>query len=181
MSITHNFKAGQSVVYPSHGVGVITGFDEQEYDGVKLDMITVKYDRKGMTQRIPKNKATSTGLRPVSDKKTIAQAFETLRDSPRPKHGLWARRVRVLQDQLHSGDIILISRLLRDLAPKTRTENGLSLSEREYYSNAMEMLSDEISAVTKRTTDFVKAEIEKALSEQKPPIINKHDFQDRYQ
>lgn len=112
-----------------------------------------------------------TGLRHLSNEDTITKAFETLRDSPRHQQGIWARRVKDLEEKLNSGNLIILCRLLRDLAPRNRSERGLSYSERLYYEQAMMRASTEIGLSRKKPVDTIKAEMEKALSEQKPPIV----------
>ena len=41
---TNGFAAGDYVVYPTHGVGQITGIEEQEIVGMKLKLFIVKFD-----------------------------------------------------------------------------------------------------------------------------------------
>lgn len=170
MSGNKSFRIGQTVVYPAHGVGKITGFEEKEIAGFTLDVIIIACER-GMTLRLPKDKADKNGLRPVSNEATILKAFETLRDSPRQQQGIWARRAKDLDEKVNSGDLVMMCRLLRDLAPRTRTERGLSYSERQYFETAITRASQEIAIARKKSPETVRADMEKALSEQKPPII----------
>ena len=48
-----NFKAGDFVVYPTHGVGKVEGVENREIAGEKLRLIVVLFDRDRMTLRIP--------------------------------------------------------------------------------------------------------------------------------
>ena len=50
---TNGFAAGDYVVYPTHGVGQITGIEEQEIVGMKLKLFIVKFDKEKMTLRVP--------------------------------------------------------------------------------------------------------------------------------
>lgn len=170
LATSRTFKIGQSVIYPTHGVGKIINFEQREIVGQKLDLIVIAFDR-NMTFQIPKEKAEKHGLRPVSDEATVKRAFETMRDSPRTQQGIWARRVKDLDQKVNSGDLILLSRLLRDLAPRGRNERGFSYSERNFFETAMKRVSEEIAIIRKKTPEAVKAEIEKALAEQKPPVV----------
>lgn len=168
MSTNKSYKIGQTVVYPAHGVGKITSFGEQEVAGFKLDMITITCGN--ATISLPRAKAEKNGLRPVSGDALITKAFETLRDSPRQQQGIWARRAKGLEERLNSGDIIMLSRLLRDLAPRGRSEKGFSYTERLYFEKALDWVSLEIASSKKKPQAQIKAEMEKALAEQKPPI-----------
>ena len=48
-----SFQAGETVVYPGHGLGVITGIEEQEVAGFKLDLLVLSLDAGKVTVRIP--------------------------------------------------------------------------------------------------------------------------------
>jgi CarD family transcriptional regulator len=37
------FKAGEYIVYPAHGVGRIVGIDTQEVAGLKLDLFVISF------------------------------------------------------------------------------------------------------------------------------------------
>ena len=62
-----SFELGETVVYPSHGVGEITGIEEQEVAGFKLELFVITFDKNRLTIRIPLTKAKSSGLRKVSE------------------------------------------------------------------------------------------------------------------
>ena len=38
------FKTGEYIVYPSHGVGMITSIDEQEVAGLKLELFVISFE-----------------------------------------------------------------------------------------------------------------------------------------
>ena len=57
------FKPGDYVVYPAHGVGMVTEIETREVAGLELEMLVVEFDKEKMTLRIPVGKVDSAGLR----------------------------------------------------------------------------------------------------------------------
>ena len=45
MSKKKAFSKGDYVVYPTHGVGQVTGIEKQEISGTKLEVIVVNFDK----------------------------------------------------------------------------------------------------------------------------------------
>src|SRR4051794_21032855 len=72
------FQIDEKVVYPAHGVGVITAVDEQEVAGFKLELLVISFDKDRLTLRIPIAKAKGSGLRKLSEPAVVKQAIEIL-------------------------------------------------------------------------------------------------------
>ena len=58
---------GDLVVYPTYGVGEIEDFDSYNVDGASQDFILINFKQDKMKLRIPKDKASSSGLRKLSN------------------------------------------------------------------------------------------------------------------
>ena len=48
-----DFKTGEYIVYPAHGVGRIVGIETQEVAGIKLDLFVICFIKDKMTLRVP--------------------------------------------------------------------------------------------------------------------------------
>ena len=84
-----SFKAGETIVYPAHGVGRITAIEEQEIAGFKLELFVGSFDKDKMVLRVPTAKAASVGMRKLADADEIQRALEptcpeTLNPDPPP-------------------------------------------------------------------------------------------------
>ena len=110
-----SFQAGETVVYPGHGLGVITGIEEQEVAGFKLDLLVLSLDSGKVTVRIPTAKAKSSGLRKLSEPAVANQALEILSGKARSKRGMWNRRAADYQERMGSGQLTAVAEILRDL------------------------------------------------------------------
>jgi hypothetical protein len=62
------FKKKDWVVYPAHGVGKITGIEEQEIAGEVLELYVVLFEREKMILRVPLEKVGPLGMRKLSTK-----------------------------------------------------------------------------------------------------------------
>src|SRR5438477_157739 len=60
------FKPEDFVVYPTHGVGRVTGIETQEISGMKLTLFVVHFEKDKMTLRVPVAKANTVGMRRLS-------------------------------------------------------------------------------------------------------------------
>lgn len=71
----HEFKANDHVVYPTHGVGKVSGVVEQEVAGTKLELFIIDFEKDKMTLRVPVNKAKSVGMRKLSSPEIVGNAL----------------------------------------------------------------------------------------------------------
>ena len=56
---TLKFGTGEYVVYPTHGVGVVSDITKQTIAGTELELLVVNFDKDKMTLRIPTSKLKS--------------------------------------------------------------------------------------------------------------------------
>ena len=53
----HEFKTNDHVVYPTHGVGKVSGIEEKEVAGARLELFIIEFEKDKMTLRVPTTKA----------------------------------------------------------------------------------------------------------------------------
>ena len=140
------FKTGESVVYPTHGVGRITAIEEQEVAGFKLELFVIFFEKDKMTLRVPTAKAAAVGMRKLSESALITKALETVSGRARIKRTMWSRRAQEYEAKINSGDIIQIAEVVRDLY-RSDAQPEQSYSERQLYEAALDRLVREVAAV----------------------------------
>ena len=74
-----DFKIGEIVVYPKHGVGEIVKLETMEIALIKTQFYVVKMEQAKLTIRVPLEKQEEVGLRKISSKKIIDEVFDILR------------------------------------------------------------------------------------------------------
>jgi CarD family transcriptional regulator len=153
------FKAGDYVVYPTHGVGQVQGIEDMPVAGMSLKVIIVTFEENRMTLRVPVNKAASSGLRKLASQDLIKEALDVLRGRARIKRTMWSRRAQEYEQKINSGDPLNIAEVVRDLH-RNAGQPDQSFSERQIYEQALDRLAAELAAIDR--TDKATA-VEKLL------------------
>ena len=144
----HEFKANDHVVYPTHGVGKVSGVVEQEVAGTWLDLFIIDFEKDKMTLRVPVNKAKSVGMRKLSSPEIVGNALNTLKGRARIKRTMWSRRAQEYEAKIDSGDLVSIAEVVRDLH-RAGGQPEQSYSERQLYEKALARMAREVAAVEK--------------------------------
>ena len=146
-----NFKIGETVVYPKHGVGEIVKIESMEISSIKTNFYVVKMEQAKLMIRVPLDKQDEVGLRKISTKKIIDEIYEILKLKPKVRRIMWSRRAQEYDAKIFSGDPIKIAEVVRDLFRKN-SQPEQSYSERQMFQIALERLAREVAAVEK--TDY---------------------------
>mgnify|MGYP001766865649 FL=1 len=142
----HGFKAGEYIVYPAHGVGQITGIEDQEIAGYKLELFVISFEKDKMTLRVPVSKIATVGMRKLADTAVVKKALETVKGRARIKRTMWSRRAQEYEAKINSGDLIAIAEVVRDLY-RADSQPEQSYSERQLYEAALDRMAREVAAV----------------------------------
>jgi len=148
------FKEGDTVVYPKHGVGEVVKIETMEVASIKTNFYVVKMEQSKLTIRVPTDKLEQVGLRKLSSKKIIEEVFGILKLKPKIRRIMWSRRAQEYDAKIFSGDPIKIAEVVRDLFRKS-SQAELSYSERQMFQVAIERLAREVAAVEK--TDYFQS------------------------
>ncbi len=157
-----DFKTGDMVVYPTHGVGRVEGVESREIAGESLDLVVISFNRDRMTLRVPLAKAPTSGLRRLSTQKVMKDALTRLKGRARVKRTMWSRRAQEYEAKINSGDPISIAEVVRDLHRKV-DQPDQSFSERQIYEAALDRLACELAAVEKIDRDKAAERLEEML------------------
>ena len=140
-----DFKPGDHVVYPTHGVGQVQGIEEVPVAGMTLKVIIITFEENRMTLKVPMSKAPSSGLRKLASPKMMEEAMDTLRGKARIKRTMWSRRAQEYEQKINSGDPVAIAEVVRDLH-RNAGQPDQSFSERQIYELALDRLAMEVAA-----------------------------------
>ena len=162
MSKDKPFAKGDYVVYPTHGVGQVTGIEKQEISGTNLEVIVVNFAKEKMTLRVPVGKSVTSGMRGLSSRETMEGALTTLRGRARVKRTMWSRRAQEYEAKINSGDPISIAEVVRDLH-RNSSQPDQSFSERQIYESARDRLACELAAVEKTDVEAATEKLEELL------------------
>ena len=157
------FKIGDSVVYPAHGVGTVVGVEVQEVAGLSLEVYVITFAHEKMTLRVPTKKAKTAGLRSLAATNVVTQALTTLKGRARIKRTMWSRRAQEYEAKINSGDLISIAEVVRDLH-RAENQPEQSYSERQLYESALDRMAREVAAIEQIDRDAAIGILTKSLS-----------------
>ena len=158
----HEFKGGDFVVYPTHGVGRIQKVDEQEVAGLKLELFVIAFEKDKMILRVPTAKAKAVGMRELSTPDVVTTALNTLKGRARIKRTMWSRRAQEYEAKINSGDLVSIAEVVRDLH-RASGQPEQSYSERQLYEAALARMAREVAAIERIDEPTAVKRVESAL------------------
>ena len=138
------FKGGENIVYPTHGVGRILTIEKFQYDLVEEQLYVIQFFQDKLTIRVPFSKVKLIGLRNITSKPSMTRTLSILKQKPKIKKAMWSRRAQEYDQKINSGNIKLLSEVVRDLFRKDdQTEQ--SYSERQMFQVAFERYAREFA------------------------------------
>lgn len=166
-----DFKAGDNVVYPVHGVGKVEGIETQTIAGMDISLYVVSFEKDRMRLKIPVAKAETSGLRKLSSTARLDDALETLKGRSRVRRTMWSRRAQEYEMKINSGDPVAIAEVLRDLK-RSNDDTEQSYSERQIYQSALERLAREVAAVDNTSEITATEKLEGMMGKIAPKAAN---------
>jgi len=157
-----DFKVGDAVVYPAHGVGKVIAVETQEVAGMALEVYVITFDHEKMTLRVPTKKAVSAGLRSLAGETVVTKALTTLKGRARIKRTMWSRRAQEYEAKINSGDLVSIAEVVRDLH-RADNQPEQSYSERQLYESALDRMAREVAAIERIDREAAVALLNKSL------------------
>ena len=157
---TKNFKSGDKIVYPGHGVGVINQVIARTIAGTEQRMFEISILSSGMRITVPVVQAEAVGLRKVVDKKAIDKVYEILKDRDfKIDTQTWNRRFREYSQKIKTGSVYEIAEVMRDLSVLS-VDKELSFGEKKMLDTAQNLLVSEIAIAKARPHEKVMGEIQ---------------------
>lgn len=163
MVMKKDFKIGDFVVYPTHGMGVVKEITKQTYGDQLIEFIVIAFDKTRMTLRIPTDNIEISGLRKISSEREMRSAVNLIKTPPKIKRMMWSRRAAEYEDKINSGVPSQIAEVVRDLHCRASTKSEQSFSERQIYEQALHRLADEYAAIFEMPGDEAIDKMEKIM------------------
>lgn len=159
-----NFKVGDKVVYPGHGVGEIREVIARAIGGCSQQIYSIVIIESGMKIMVPCMQAEAVGLRKVIDRRSVEKVYEILRDRDfKIDTQTWNRRFREYSQKIKTGSLYEIAEVLRDLSVLS-ADKELSFGEKKMLDTAQSLLVTEIAIAKSRTEEKVMGELREIFS-----------------
>lgn len=139
------FSIGETVVYPNHGTAVIEDIENRTIKGEdKLFLVLRVLGQNDLVIRVPSDNLDLVGVRDVVDQEGLEKVFDVLRAEQCEEPANWSRRFKANMEKLHSGNVIKVSEVVRDLWRRDR-DKGLSAGEKRMLAKARTILVAELA------------------------------------
>jgi CarD family transcriptional regulator len=159
------YRAGDCVVYPGHGVGTVEAVVEKKIEGAVQELIRIAIqDSKSTVIFVPAHQAASVGLRKILHRRDLQGIYKILRSRDMSKNeGAWNRRHRDYLQKINTGSLAEIAEVIRDLwCLAARKE--LSFGQKRMLESAENLLIAEIALIQACAEDAVRHEIHNLVS-----------------
>lgn len=142
------FKVGDSVFYPSAGVGVIEAVEEIYLGGTMQCCYVIRVPETHMVVKVPVERAEKSGIRPLLDARKLKELFKILgsRSRKRVTGGNWTERCKEIERKINSGSFVELGEVVRDLM-RWKKRSGLSFEESLLLETASGYLAREVALV----------------------------------
>lgn len=139
------FKVGDKVVYPSHGVGEIIDLESGSIAGIAVQVYVISFPHDKMVLRVPVKRASAAGLRALIGRDQVSKVYKVLKGRAKIGNKMWSRRAQEYEAKINSGDITAVAEVIRDLHKDADTDR--SYSERTIYESALNRLARELAVL----------------------------------
>lgn len=142
------FKPGDTIFYPSAGVGVIQAVEELYVGGEFTPCLVIHIAETRMTVRVPQTNVEKCGIRPLLTNRKLKELFKVLsaKSKRRVTGGNWTERCKEIERKINSGSCLELGEVVRDLM-RWKKQSGLSFEESMLLEQASGYLAREVAAI----------------------------------
>ncbi|MQW76164.1 CarD family transcriptional regulator [Nocardioides sp. dk4132] len=159
-----SFTVGETVVYPNHGAAVIENIETRKIKGEDREYLVLRIvAQQDLVVRVPADNLDLVGVRDVVDKEGLDRVFDVLRAAHVEEPTNWSRRYKANLEKLHSGDVMKVAEVVRDLWRRER-DRGLSAGEKRMLAKARQILVSELALAERTNEDKAEAILDEVLA-----------------
>jgi CarD family transcriptional regulator len=166
------FKVGDKVVYPNHGVGVIEQVAQRSIGDVESEFYCLRILSTDSTVMVPVDNTTTVGLRKVLSRRQMTQVMKILKNEEVTTYDDWKGRFQANSEKMRSGDIRAVAEVLKSLTVLNEVK-PLSYRERRMLDRARFLLISELAEAAGKEAAEIENKIDGALSESVKDIKSK--------
>jgi len=169
------YKIGDKVVYPNHGVGVIEQISFGMLNGRTEKYYMLRIFASGLKVMVPQSNAEAVGLRPVIRSGETEKVMGFLEKGKFNSHHDWKHRFKENSERMRTGALIEVAAVLKSLVALSRTK-PLSFREKKMLERAKYLLVSELATARNTSESNIEDALVKCLAKAKlqmPPIMQR--------
>jgi len=141
------FEAGDPVIHPIRGAGVVVGVEERKWRGSRDLYYRIQLvGQQGMNLMVPIEVADTLGLRRTIPRSRLDEVWHVLDADPEKLPANHKKRYKLLKDRLHAGSVFQVTEAVRDMAWRQQREGSLTTVGKRLYDEGITLLAGEIAA-----------------------------------
>ena len=158
-----DFRIGQKVSYPNHGVCSIESIDNKQANGGSVEFYSLRLLSNNSIIFVPKSNAQTIGIRPVINSVQCLDVLNFLAEDFAELSCDWKIRIRDFTAQIQSGDIFSVSDALKKLTFLT-TLKQLSFREQRLFEKTKFLVVSELATVCSQPECEIEAKVDKSIA-----------------
>jgi CarD family transcriptional regulator len=160
------FKAGDAIVHPLRGAGVVERVEERQWRGSNdLYYRITLLGQPGTKLMVPTAAAEELGLRHAIPQSKLNKVWRVLRATPDTLPSDHKQRYKLLEEKLHTGNVFQVAEVVRDMTWRQQRKGRLTTVGTRRYKEGIKMLAGEIAAVQGVELSNAEAQIHARLEE----------------
>jgi len=158
-----DYKIGDKVVYPNHGVGVIEQISFGVLNGQTERYYMLRIASTGLKVMVPSSNAIAVGLRPVIRSGETIKVLSYLEKGKYNSHHDWKHRFKENSERMRTGSLIEVAAVLKSLVALSRSK-PLSFREKKMLERAKYLLVSEMATARNTSTEHIEDVVVKSLA-----------------
>jgi CarD family transcriptional regulator len=158
-----NYKIGDKVVYPNHGVGIIEQISYGSLNGRTETYYMLRITSSSLKVMVPRSNAVTVGLRPVIRNGEADKVLGYLEKGKFNSHHDWKHRFKENCERMRTGSLIEVAAVLKSLVALSRTK-PLSFREKKMLDRAKYLLVTELATARNTSAELVENMLVKSLA-----------------
>jgi CarD family transcriptional regulator len=158
-----DFKLGEKVVYPNHGVGVIEQISYGYLNGRSERYYMLRIVSSGLKVMVPQTNIENVGLRAVIRTNEATQVLAYLEKGRSASHHDWKHRFKENSERMRTGSLMEVAAVLKGLVSLSRTK-PLSFREKKMLERAKYLLVSELATARNSSEQNMESSVVKALA-----------------
>ena len=108
------FRVGEKVVYPNHGVGIIEQVTSRQVNGIPEEFYMLRIHANASLVMVPTANVKSVGMRKISRKADCEGLFKLLGEDFFEPAADWKGRYKEHCDKMRTGSIFQVAEVLKN-------------------------------------------------------------------
>jgi CarD family transcriptional regulator len=157
-----DFKVGQKVVYPTHGVAIIEQIETREINGEHQRLYLLRLQSNQSLVMVPTQNVDEIGLRRLIAPRNCDDLLSYLAQDFSAPSSDWKDRFKEFSELMRSGNIFSVAEVLKTLTYLNQLK-PLSFREKQMLERARYLIISELSVVCRKSEASIAPRVDQAL------------------